>query len=124
MIETAIALGASIGSFFMVIAALGIFRLPDFYQRIHAPTKAATLGLMLLLVAVSVNFRDEGVATKSLLALIFFGATAPVGAHILCRAAYRRGVRPIVEAKQDEYAEALVRHSSATEPSCKSPQTL
>ncbi|AUX42058.1 monovalent cation/proton antiporter subunit MnhG/PhaG [Sorangium cellulosum] len=84
---------ALVGTFFMFVASLGILRLPDFYARIHAPTKAATLGLAFLLAAVALHFKDLTSVTKAALALFFVGVTAPVGAHILARAAYRSGVR-------------------------------
>jgi len=87
----------------MMIAAIGMLRLADFYQRIHAPTKAATLGLMFLLAAASLALKDQGVVTKAFLAIVFFAVTAPVGAHLLCRAAYRKGVKPASETLRDDY---------------------
>jgi multicomponent Na+:H+ antiporter subunit G len=89
------------GVFFMFTASLGVLRLGDFYARVHAPTKAATLGLLFLLAALVVEEPTEATVTKGALALLFIGMTAPLGAHILARAAYRRGVRPPVE--MDEY---------------------
>jgi multicomponent Na+:H+ antiporter subunit G len=91
-----------LGVFFMLVASFGVFRLPDFHTRIHAPTKAATLGLAFLLVALALHVQETAAVTKALLAMLFIGMTAPVGAHILARAAYRSGVRPRV--KKDEYA--------------------
>jgi len=93
-----------VGVFFMFVASLGVVRLPDFYSRVHAPTKAATLGLFFLLFAISLDLAEGVVATKALLALIFIAATAPVGAHILARAAYRNGVAPMAGTETDEYA--------------------
>ncbi|AUX25768.1 cation:proton antiporter [Sorangium cellulosum] len=80
-----------LGVFFMLVASFGVLRLPDFMQRIHAPTKAATLGLIFLLLALSLHAREGTVVTKALIALLFIGVTAPVGAHILARAAKRQG---------------------------------
>ncbi len=79
-----------LGVFFMFVASLGVLRLPEFTQRIHAPTKAATLGLIFLLIALSLDAREGTVVTKALLALLFIGVTAPAGAHILARAAQRQ----------------------------------
>lgn len=90
------------GVFFMFTASLGVLRLGDFYTRIHAPTKAATLGLVFLLAALAFESPTLETVTKGALALLFIGMTAPLGAHILARAAYRRGVQPPVEV--DEYA--------------------
>jgi multicomponent Na+:H+ antiporter subunit G len=93
------------GVFFMFVASMGVFRLKDFYMRVHAPTKAATLGLVFLLVAVAIgNAGEFAVVTKALLAVLFIAATAPVGAHLLSRAAYRFGVPRSPETKLDEYA--------------------
>lgn len=96
-----------VGTFFMFVASLGVFRLSDFYLRVHAPTKAATLGLIFLLTAVALNVREKTVVTKAALALVFIGVTAPVGAHILTRAAYRNGIPASPGTRIDEYA-ALV----------------
>jgi multicomponent Na+:H+ antiporter subunit G len=97
------------GVFFIFVACLGVLRLPDFYSRVHAPTKAATLGLFFLLIAVSLARPETVVVTKALLALLFIGATAPVGAHILARAAYRNGVAPMEGTTLDEYAVSVRR---------------
>lgn len=95
MLTEALLLAAVLlGAFFMLVASLGVLRLSDFFLRMHAPTKAATLGLFLLLIALIISTRDGKVATKALLAVLFIGATAPVGAHILSRAAIRSGLRP------------------------------
>jgi multicomponent Na+:H+ antiporter subunit G len=96
------AVAVIIGALFMFLASLGVLRLGDFYARIHAPTKAATLGLAFLLAALALEVRDKDAVTKAVLAMLFIGMTAPVGAHILARAAYRRGMRPSV--RVDEYA--------------------
>lgn len=93
-----------VGVFFMFVASLGLIRLPDFYARVHAPTKAATLGLFFLLTAVALDLSEGVVVTKAVLALLFIAATAPVGAHILARAAYRNGVAPMAGTVTDEYA--------------------
>lgn len=93
-----------VGVFFVFVASVGVLRLPDFYSRVHAPTKAATLGLFFLLFALTIDQPEAMVFTKALLALLFIGATAPVGAHILTRAAYRNGVPPMEGTLMDEYA--------------------
>lgn len=105
----------ALGVFFMFVSSLGVLRLADFYQRVHAPTKAATLGLIFLLLAVALNVREKSVVTKSLLAVLFIGVTAPVGGHLLTRAAYRRGVRPATPVP-DEYAGAPVRRTPDAPP--------
>ncbi|WP_437767937.1 monovalent cation/H(+) antiporter subunit G [Sorangium sp. So ce281] len=94
MLASALEIAAAVaGTFFMFVASLGVLRLPDFYARIHAPTKAATLGLAFLLAALALHFKELSSVTKAALALLFVAVTAPLGAHILARAAYRSGVR-------------------------------
>jgi multicomponent Na+:H+ antiporter subunit G len=98
-----------VGVFFIFVASLGVLRLPDFYSRVHAPTKAATLGLFFLLIAMCLAHPQAMVITKALLALLFIGATAPVGAHILARAAYRNQVAPMAGTLFDHYADPVRR---------------
>jgi multicomponent Na+:H+ antiporter subunit G len=109
-----------VGVFFMFVASLGVLRLPDFYSRVHAPTKAATLGLFFLLFAITLDLAQGVVATKALLALIFIAATAPVGAHILARAAYRNGVAPMPGTETDEYATPV--RQRKTDPGGREPE--
>jgi multicomponent Na+:H+ antiporter subunit G len=75
-----------IASIFVLGTGIGLLRLRDPLSRLHASTKAATLGTAFALLAVILNFRDPGIIALSAitLALIFF--TAPIAAHaIACR---------------------------------------
>ena len=74
-------------------AALGIARLPDIFIRMHASTKAGTLGAGLIMVAVALYSPDTGIALRALLTSLFLLLTAPVSAHIVGRVAYRTGAR-------------------------------
>lgn len=80
------------GSAFVLLAAIGIVRLPDILMRMHSTSKAATLGAALMLAAVAVHFGEVGVTTRVAAAIIFLFITAPVGAHMLARATYFLGV--------------------------------
>ena len=80
------------GAFFTLVAGLGIVRLPDILIRMHAATKAGTLGVGLILLALALNFMETGVVTRAIAAIIFLLITAPVAAHMIGRAAYRTGV--------------------------------
>jgi multicomponent Na+:H+ antiporter subunit G len=80
------------GTAFMLVAAIGLLRLPDLYTRMHAVTKAGTLGIGLTLVSAAVAFGDVSVTTRALVALLFVLLTAPVSAHMLGRAGYLGGV--------------------------------
>jgi len=80
------------GGAFALIAGLGILRLPDVLIRMHASTKAGTLGSGLILAAVAFFFRDAGMTAKSVVAVLFLMLTAPIAAHMIGRAALRQGV--------------------------------
>src|SRR5690554_1915589 len=70
-----------IGSLFMLLAAIGVLRLPDIFIRLQAATKASTLGVGCLLLGVAIHFDHLGVATRAVLVIGFFFLTAPVAAH-------------------------------------------
>lgn len=77
-----------IGALFSLVAGIGLFRLPDIFVRMHAATKAGTLGAGLVLLAIAVDSQDIGVITRAIAGLGFLLLTAPVAAHLLGRAAY------------------------------------
>lgn len=81
-----------LGGGFSAIAGLGLLRLPDVLIRMHATTKAGTLGAGLTVLGVSVYFASSLVIAKALLIIAFLFLTAPVGAHLIARAAYRRRI--------------------------------
>ena len=76
------------GAFFTLAAAVGILRLPDFFLRMHAITKAGTLGVGLIFLAVAVFFGELAVVTRALATVMFVLVTAPVSAHMIGRAGY------------------------------------
>ena len=76
------------GSVFMLLASLGIIRFPDLYTRIHAATKAPSVAMGCILMAVSIHFWEIPVVVKSLLIVFFIFLTLPIGAHMIARAAY------------------------------------
>ncbi|GHD06363.1 monovalent cation/H(+) antiporter subunit G [Tianweitania populi] len=80
-----------VGSLFTLTAAIGLLRLPDVYSRMHAASKAGTLGSCVILLALAVVEADLAVATRVLAAIVFFIITAPISAHLLARAALTAG---------------------------------
>lgn len=80
-----------IGAFFMFVAALGVFRLPDLYMRLHANTKSATFGTFFLLLGAAIHFWDFSATARAVAIMIFLFATAPVAGHMIGRAAYIAG---------------------------------
>lgn len=99
------------GTFFMFVAGFGIFRMEDVYIRMHAATKAASLGVGLLLIGAAVHFGDLAIATKALVTTAFVFLTAPVAAHMLGRSAYLRNVKMWDKSVVDEAKGKLTHHS-------------
>lgn len=85
-ISALLALG---GAVFVLIAALGVVRLPDVLSRLHAATKAGAFGAALLLGALLVQAPAASTAIKASLVLVAFYVTAPLAGHLVGRTAYR-----------------------------------
>lgn len=80
------------GAGFSALAGVGILRMPDTYMRIQASTKAGTLGVGCLFLAVTLHFNELDVTTRAMLVICFIFLTAPVAGHMIGRAAYHVGV--------------------------------
>ena len=80
------------GGFFLFVAGLGILRLPDVLIRMHASTKAGTLGVGLVFGGAALYFRTAAETAIAGLTIVFLLVTAPVAAHAIARAAYRMNV--------------------------------
>ena len=89
MTEIIIAILLLLGGFFALIAAIGVLRLPDVLTRMHASTKAGTLGSSLVLIGCAVYFGETTVTVRVIAIILFLMLTAPIGAHMLGRAAVR-----------------------------------
>jgi len=92
MVEALVCLLLLAGSLFALLGAIGLYRLPDFYTRLHAPTKASTLGVGGVILASMLYFstRGEGVSLHELLITVFLFITAPISAHLLAKAAMQQ----------------------------------
>ena len=77
-----------LGSLFAFISAMGVLRLPDFLLRMHASTKAGTLSISLITLAVITQTPTLLVTLKGIFILLFIFITAPLGAQMIARAAY------------------------------------
>lgn len=73
------------GSFFALVAAIGVVRFPDTLCRMHAATKAGAFGASLLLLAAALSIGSVAAAVKATLIVLFFYLTAPIAAHLLAR---------------------------------------
>lgn len=83
----------TLGTLFVLLSAIGLIRMPDTYMRISVNTKAATLGVGLILVGTAVFFNDLSTTSRSLVIILFVFLTAPVSAHLIGRASYFMGVK-------------------------------
>lgn len=95
------------GSLFCLVAAVGMLRLPDTLIRMHAATKAGTLGAGCILAAGAVIANDPGTSVKAIAAIVFLLFTAPVAAHLIGRAAYHRGIELCPRTTIDELGDEL-----------------
>ncbi|MDY6816210.1 MAG: Na+/H+ antiporter subunit G [Pseudomonadota bacterium] len=93
--EYAIAFLLLLGGAFTLIGAIGLARLPDFFTRLHGPTKATTLGVGAIMFSSVIYFtaRGEGLGISEVLITVFLFMTAPVSANILAKAAMHIGVK-------------------------------
>ncbi|MEO1701435.1 MAG: monovalent cation/H(+) antiporter subunit G [Pseudomonadota bacterium] len=80
-----------IGALFGLAAALGLWRFPDIYTRMHSASKAGTLGSGLLLIAIAVHDGETSTVLRATAGVLFFLLTAPISAHLLAKAAYSVG---------------------------------
>ena len=77
-----------LGSFFILISAIGLIRMPDLFTRMSATTKASTLGVGLVLLGTALFWQDIGISARAIIIITFLFLTAPVAAHVIGRAAY------------------------------------
>jgi len=91
-----------IGALFAVVAGIGLVRLPDFYTRMHAATKAGALAAGLVLVAIAMEAQQLEVTARAISGLFFLLVTAPIAAHLLGRAGYLAGVPLWKQSRMDD----------------------
>ena len=82
-----------VGACFSLLAAVGLIRFPDLYTRMHAASKAGTVGSGLLLIAAGLHSLDPAIFVRALAGFVFLVLTAPISAHLLAKAAHQAGYR-------------------------------
>lgn len=92
----------SLGALFILLAGIGLVRMPDLYLRISVTTKAATLGVGLLLLGTALFFWEVSITTRAIAIILFLLLTAPVGAHLIGRASYFIGLPMWKNSKMDD----------------------
>lgn len=83
---------STLGALFILIASIGILRMPDFYTRLSITVKAATLGLGCVLGAAAIHFSEFSITTKVFAIVFFLFITSPVAAFLIARTGYVMGV--------------------------------
>ena len=91
-----------IGTFFTLVGSIGLYKLPDFYMRLHGPTKASTLGVGAILIASVIYFstKQDALSLHEILVTLFLFITAPIGAHLMAKAAIHMQVNQIDKTKE------------------------
>lgn len=84
------------GSLFVIIGGVGLLRLPDFYSRIHAAGMTDTMGAWLILIGLMFSAGWTLVLAKLVMLLIFLVMTSPMASHALAKAAFMRGLEPML----------------------------
>lgn len=97
-----VSLFAVLGSFFLAVGTIGLIRLPDVFNRMHATTKATTLGAGFTFLAGFTYYGPQGAGLTAVIGILFLFMTAPTGAHLISRAAHRMGIDFYGDAKWPE----------------------
>lgn len=90
------------GTFFLLASAIGMLRFPDLYCRMHALSKAATMGFIGILLSTLFYFQSEQVTIRALVAIFFLFLTIPVSTHLLARSAYKIRIRTSEKMLRDD----------------------
>lgn len=95
-----------VAAFFLLVGAIGLVRLPDFFTRMHAPTKASTLGLGGVLLASMILAAAQGrIGFAEVLIALFVFVTAPVSANMMAQAALHLRLPSQIPAPDDAVPE-------------------
>ncbi len=93
-----------IGCIFMLLAAVGILRMPDLFTRLQVTSKASVLGMTCLLSAAAIHFVEPAVTVRAIVIIAFAVLTTPVATHMLARAGYTTNVPLSTETVVNELA--------------------
>ena len=120
--ELTISILLVLGGLFVLIGSIGLLRLQDLYVRLHAPTKATTLGLGGILIGSMVYMYTQNgyISVNELLITLFLVITAPVTAHILAKAAMHHRVKMMERTRNQHLVEsARMQSPPSQEPDSK-----
>jgi multicomponent Na+:H+ antiporter subunit G len=89
------------GLFFLFVGTVGLLRLPDVFNRLHATTKCDTLGAGLILLSLALQ-SSAAVGIRLILLALFILITNPTAAHVIARAAYKTGITPVLSRRSSD----------------------
>jgi multicomponent Na+:H+ antiporter subunit G len=92
IVEIVVSVFLIAGSFFIFVAGIGILKMPDIFLRMHAATKATSLGIMLILFGVMILYPTAAVIVKSFIIIVFLYLTTPVAASLLGKTLLDMGI--------------------------------
>lgn len=90
-----------VGSLSIIVGLLGVYRMPDFFTRLHAASIIDTLGAMLILFGLIMHHGISIVSVKLFLILVFILITTPTAAHALAKSALHGNLKPVTD---DDYS--------------------
>lgn len=103
MLEIICSLFLIVGGIFILLGSYSMVKLPDFYTRLHGPTKASTLGVgSVIVAAIFFSVSDGSLSLKELIIALFLFITAPVAAHMLAKASLHAKVKQRKNSMNDE----------------------
>ena len=90
-----------VGSLSIIVGLLGVYRMPDFFTRLHAASIIDTLGAMLIVFGLIMHHGISIVSVKLFLILVFILITTPTAAHALAKSALHGNLKPVID---DDYS--------------------
>ncbi|WP_221076731.1 Na+/H+ antiporter subunit G [Agarivorans aestuarii] len=114
LLEVIVSVLLVLGATIMLIGSIGLAKLPDFFTRLHAPTKASTLGVGCILIASMVYFSVElgRLSLKEILITMFLLITAPIAAHMLAKAGLHYKVKLKANTQKQHLSEKAYLHQN------------
>ena len=107
------------GSFSLFVAAVGLLRMPDVYNRVQTGTKASTLGAIMSFIGIGLIAVDHWDETnwvgRVIVLIIFILLTNPVSSHVLMRAAYAMKI-PLSKVTSVDKLKEDIEHKVLEEP--------
>ncbi|PKF62483.1 Na+/H+ antiporter subunit G [Psychromonas sp. psych-6C06] len=116
-LEVIVSVLVVLGAIVMLIGSIGLAKFPDYFTRLHAPTKASTLGVACILIASMIFFSVKigHVDFKELLISMFLLITAPVAAHMLAKAGLHYKVKMKDSTQNQHLAKKAYLHQNPNE---------